>query len=124
MAVVKLIEILAKSPNGWDGAAQEALRETFQTVMSILWPIILIILLIASLGLAIYLVKKLMDLKTKDFLYATLGGLGFAVVWISISLLLDADLSFLIAAAGGIVCFLGFLILGAYRKRADKAPRD
>jgi flavin-binding protein dodecin len=35
MAVVKVIEVLAESPNGWDGAAQEALKEASQTVKNI-----------------------------------------------------------------------------------------
>ncbi len=35
MAIVKVIEVLAESPSGWDEAAQEAVRETSQTVKNI-----------------------------------------------------------------------------------------
>lgn len=35
MAVVKVIEVLAESPNGWDGATQEALREASKTIKNI-----------------------------------------------------------------------------------------
>ena len=35
MAVVKVIEILAQSPNGWEDAAQEGLKEVSRTVEGI-----------------------------------------------------------------------------------------
>ncbi len=35
MAIVKVIEVLAESPNSWDDAAREALREAAKTVRNI-----------------------------------------------------------------------------------------
>jgi flavin-binding protein dodecin len=35
MAIVKVIEVLAESPNGWDDATKEALREASKTVENI-----------------------------------------------------------------------------------------
>jgi flavin-binding protein dodecin len=35
MAVVKVIEVLAQSPDGWEAAAQEALREAAKSVHDI-----------------------------------------------------------------------------------------
>ena len=35
MAIVKVIEVLAQSPNGWEDAAQEALREAAMTIRNI-----------------------------------------------------------------------------------------
>jgi flavin-binding protein dodecin len=35
MAVVKVIELLAQSPEGWEAATQEALREASMTIQGI-----------------------------------------------------------------------------------------
>lgn len=35
MAVVKVIELLAQSPDGWEAATQEALREASKTIRDI-----------------------------------------------------------------------------------------
>jgi flavin-binding protein dodecin len=35
MAVVKVLEIMAESPEGWEAAVQEAVRETAKTVRGI-----------------------------------------------------------------------------------------
>ncbi len=35
MAMVKVIEVLAESPNSWDDAAREAVREASKTVRNI-----------------------------------------------------------------------------------------
>jgi flavin-binding protein dodecin len=35
MAVVKVVELLAQSPNGWEDAAQEALRVASRTIRGI-----------------------------------------------------------------------------------------
>lgn len=35
MAIVKVIEVLAQSPDGWEAATEEALREASRTVRNI-----------------------------------------------------------------------------------------
>ncbi len=35
MAIVKVIELLAQSPDGWEAATQEALREAAKTIHNI-----------------------------------------------------------------------------------------
>lgn len=85
--------------------------------MDVLWGIIFFLI---GIGLVIYFTNKFGKLHSKDFVYALLGGLGFSVTWMMISLLLDTSPKFIFPIAGGIAVFLGFLLIKAITKSKDR----